>query len=114
MCHGSLGRLKGALEGPLGHSGGLVGVPGVLLGALGGVVLFQGRSGSGFREIPGDSGRHFGSILGSFLVIFLDIFRLRFLIDFLMDFVSIFIEIWMLFWMIFLIFFCIVCEIAKM
>ena len=79
---GSLGCLKGSLEGPLGHSGGLVGVPGVLLEALGGVVLFLGRSGSGFREIPGDSGSHFGSILYHFLVIFHLIFRLRFLIDF--------------------------------
>ena len=60
---GSLGCSKGSLEGPLGHSGGLVGVPGVLLVALGGVVLFLGRSGSGFREFPGDSGRHVGFIL---------------------------------------------------
>ena len=69
---GSLGCLKGALEGPLGYSGGLVGVPGVLLVALGGVVLFQGRSGSGFREFPGDSGSHFGSMFfDDFFVFFL-------------------------------------------
>ena len=59
---GSLGCLKVSLEGPLGHSGGLVGVLGVLLVALGGVVSFMGRSGSGFREFPGDSRSHFGSI----------------------------------------------------
>ena len=63
---GSLGCLKGSLEGPLGHSGGLVGVLGVLLVALGGVVLFLGRSGSGFREFPADSGSYFGSMLTSF------------------------------------------------
>ena len=79
---GSLGCSKGSLEGVLGPSGGLVGVPGVLLVALGGVFSFLGRSGNGFREIPGDSGSHFGSILDHFFVIFRLIFRLRFLIDF--------------------------------
>ena len=79
---GSLGCLKGSLEGPLGHSGGLVGVPGVLLVVLGGVVSFLGRSGNGFREIPGASGSHLGSILGSFFDDFSCFFGLRFLIDF--------------------------------
>ena len=60
---GSLGCFKGSLDGPLGHSGGMVGVPGVLLVALREVFSFLGRSGNGFREIPGDSGSHFGSIL---------------------------------------------------
>ena len=69
-----MGCLKGSLEGPLGHSGGLVGVPGVLLEALGGVVLFQGRSGSGFREFPGDSGSHFGSSLVSVFDVFFFVF----------------------------------------
>ena len=59
---GSLRCLKGALEGPLGHSGGLVGVPGVLLVALGGVFSFLARSGDDFFEIPGDSGSHVGFI----------------------------------------------------
>ena len=61
---GSLGCLKGSLEGALGHSGGLVGVPGMLLVALGGVFSFLGRSGNGFREILGDFRSHVGSILG--------------------------------------------------
>ena len=65
----------------MGHSGGLVGVPGVLLVALGGVFSFLGRSGNGFREIPGDSGSHFGSILDHFLVLFRFIFGFVFLID---------------------------------
>ena len=64
---GSLGCLKGSLEGPLGHSGGLVWVLRVLLVALGGVFSFLGRSGNGFQEFPGDSGNHLGSILAPFL-----------------------------------------------
>ena len=64
------------------HSGGLLGVPGELLAALGGLIAFLGRSGSGFREIPGNSGSHFGFILDHFLMNFRFIFRLRFLIDF--------------------------------
>ena len=79
---GSLGCLKGSLRAPLGHSGGPVGIPGVLLVALEGVFSFLGRPGDGFRENPGNSGSHFGFILDHFLVIFRLIFRLRFLIDF--------------------------------
>ena len=79
---GSLGCLKGSLGAPLGHSGGPVGVPGVLLVALEGVFSFLGRPGDGFRENPGNSGSHFGSILHDCLLIFRVIFRLRFLIDF--------------------------------
>ncbi len=78
----SLGCLKGSPEAPLGDLGGLFGVPRALLVALGGVFAFLGRSGSGFRENPGDSGSHFGFILDHFLVIFRVIFRLRFFIDF--------------------------------
>ena len=78
----SLGCLKGSPEAPLKDTGGLLGVPRALLVALGGVFSFLGRSGSGFRENPGDSGSHFGFILDHFLVIFRLIFRLRFLIDF--------------------------------
>ena len=59
-----------------------MGIPGVLLVALEGVSSFLGRPGGGFRENPGNSGSHVGSILHDFLVIFDDIFRLRFLIDF--------------------------------
>ena len=62
---GSLGCLKGSLEGPLGHSGGLVGVPGVLLVALGGVFSFLGRSGNGFREFPEYFGSYFDPIFAS-------------------------------------------------
>ena len=58
---GSLGCLKGSLEGPLGHSGGLMGIPGLLLVALGRLLSILGRSWGSFREIPGDSGSHFGS-----------------------------------------------------
>ena len=83
---GFLGCLKGSLEGPLGHSGGLVGVPGVLLVALEGVFSFLGRPGDGFRENPGNSGSRFGLILNDFLMIFRDIFRHPFLIDFSTDF----------------------------
>ena len=101
----SPGCLKGSLEGPLGHSGGLVGVLGVLLVALGGVVSFLGRSGNGFREIPGDSGSHLGSILASFFDDFSCFFCFRFLIDFRVDFASIFVECLMIFCSIFLIFF---------
>ena len=79
---GSLGCLKGSLEGPLGHSGGLVGVPGVLLVALGGVVLFLGRSGSGLLEFPGDSRSHFGSFLASLFDDFSYFFGLRYFIYF--------------------------------
>ena len=79
---GSLGCFKSSLGAPLGHSGGPVGVPGVLLVALEGVFSFLGRPGDGFRENPGNSGSHFGSILDDFLRIFCDIFRLPFLIDF--------------------------------
>ena len=70
----------------MGHSGGVLGVPGVLLAALGGLIAFLGRSGSGFRENPGDSGSHFGFILDHFLVFFRLILRLRFLIDFFIEF----------------------------
>ena len=59
---GSLGCLKGSLEAPLGHSGGLMGIPGLLLVALGGLLSILGRSWGSFREIPGDSGSHVGSI----------------------------------------------------
>ena len=83
---GSLGCLKGSLGAPLGHSGGPVGIPGVLLVALEGVFSFLGRPGDGFRENPGNSGSHFGSILDDFLMIFGDIFRHPFLIDFSTDF----------------------------
>ena len=62
---GSLGCLKGSLEGPLGHSGDLVGIPGLLLVALGGLLSILGRSWGTFQAIPGDSGSHFGSILAS-------------------------------------------------
>ena len=75
----------------MGHSGAPVGVPGVLLEALGGVVLFQDRSGSGFREFPGDSGSHFGSSLASFFDDFPCCFGLCFLIVFRVDFASIFV-----------------------
>ena len=96
------------------HPGGLVGVPGVLLVALGGVFSFLGRSGNGFREIPGDSGSHWGSILASFFDDFSCFFCFRFLIDFRVDFASNFIEFWMSFWSMFFDIFCSVCEIAKM
>ena len=79
---GSLGCLKGSLGAPLGHSGGPVWIPGVLLVALEGVFSFLGRPGDGFRENPGNSGSHFGSIFDDFLMNFRDICRLRFLIDF--------------------------------
>ena len=69
----------------MGHSGGVLGFPGVLLAALGGLIAFLGRSGSGFREIPGNSGSHFGFILDHFLLIFRLISRLLFLIDFLIE-----------------------------
>ena len=72
----------------MGHSGGPVGIPGVLLVALEGVFSFLGRPGDGFRENPGNSGSHFGSILDDFLLIFRDIFRHRFLFDFLIFFVG--------------------------
>ena len=78
---GSLGCLKGSLGAPLGHSGGPVGIPGVLLVALEGVFSFLGRPGDGFRENPGNTGSHFGSILDDLLMMFRDIFRLRFLHD---------------------------------
>ena len=68
---GSLGCLKGSLGAPLGHSGGPVGVPGVLLVALEGVFSFLGRPGDVFREIPGNSGSHFGSIFDAFFYDFL-------------------------------------------
>ena len=80
-----MGIPEDSLEGPLGHSGGLVGIPGVLLVALGRFVLFLGRSGSGFWEFPGDSGSQFGSILASFFIDFPCFFGLRFLIDFRVD-----------------------------
>ena len=83
---GSLGCFKSSLGAPLGHSGGPVGVPGVLLVALEGVFSFLGRPGDGFRENPGNSGSHFGSILDDFLVFFRGIFRHRFLFDFLIFF----------------------------
>ena len=73
----------------MGHSGGVLQVPGVLLVALGGLIAFLGRSGSGFRENPGDSGNYFGFILDHFLVIFRLISRLRFLLDFFIDFLLI-------------------------
>ena len=79
---GSLGCLKGSLEGPLGHSGGLVGIPGLLLVALGGLLSILSRSWGSFQEIPGDSGRHFGSILAYVFNVFSYLFWLRFLIDF--------------------------------
>ena len=91
-----------------------MGVPGVLLVALGGVVLFLGRSGSGFREFPGDSGSHFGSILASFFDDFPCFFGLCFLIDFRVDFASIFVEFWMILLSIFFDIFYRVCEIATM
>ena len=62
---GSLGCLKGTLEGPLGHSGGLMRIPGLLLVALGGLLSILGRSWGTFQAIPGDSGSHFCSILAS-------------------------------------------------
>ena len=95
---GSLGCLKGSLGAPLGHSGGPVGVPGVLLVALEGVFSFLGRPGDVFREIPGNSGSHFGWIFDVFLMIFRDIFRVRFLSDFLIDFAWIFKEFSKVFW----------------
>ena len=59
----SQGCQKGALEAAVGHSGGLLGVFGALLPALGGLIAFLGRFGSGFREIP-------GAILASFWITF--------------------------------------------
>ena len=82
----------------MGHSGGPVGIPGVLLVALEGVFSFLGRPGDGFRENPENSGSRFGSILDDFLVIFGDMFRLRFLTDFLIDFAWIFKEFSKVFW----------------
>ena len=64
------------------HSGGLVGVPGVLLVALEGVFSFLGRPGDGFYENPANSGSHCGSILDDFLMNFGDIFRFRFFMIF--------------------------------
>ena len=78
----------GSLEGPWAASRALwelrwdiLGVSGDPWGAPGGawgVFSFLGRAGGGFRENPGNSGSHFGSILDDFLVMFRDIFRLRF------------------------------------
>ena len=64
------------------HSGGLVGIPGLLLVTLGGLLSILGRSWGSFREIPGDYGSHFGSILASFFDDFSYFFGIRFLIDF--------------------------------
>ena len=102
---GSLGCLKGSLEGPLGHYGGLVGIPALLLVALGGLLSILGRSWGSFQEIPGDSGSHVGSILASFFDDFLCFFGLCFLIDFRVDLASIFVELWMICLRICLIFF---------
>ena len=90
---GSLGCFKSSLGAPLGHSVGPVGVPGVLLVALEGVFSFLDRPRDGFRENPGNSGSHFGSILDDFLMNFHDIVRLRFLTDFWIHFAWIFKEI---------------------
>ena len=90
---GSLGCLKGSLEGPLGHSGGLVGIPGLLLVALGGLLSILGRSWISFRGIPGDSGSHFGSILASLFDDFSYFFRLRFLLIFELKLHHIFINV---------------------
>ena len=95
---GSLGCFKSSLGAPLGHSGRPVGVPEVLLVALEGVFSFLGRPRDGFRENPGNSGSHFGSILDDFLMIFRDIFRVRFLSDFLIDFAWILKEFSKVFW----------------
>ena len=70
----------------------------MLLVALEGVFSFLGRSRDGFRENPGNSGSHFGSILDDFLMIFRNIFRLRFLSDFLIDLAWIFKEFSKAFW----------------
>ena len=63
---GVFGALLGSLGSPrkpLSSQGGSLGGPGRPCGLL-------GRYGSGLREIPGNSGTHFGVILGSFVVIF--------------------------------------------
>ena len=70
----------------MGHSGGLLGVPEVLLAALGGLIAFLGRSGSGFRENPGDSGSHFGFILDHFFCDFSYYFSASFFDGFLCRF----------------------------
>ena len=66
----------------------------MLLVALRGVFSFLGRSGNGFREIPGGSGSHLGSILASFFDFsFRDLLCFFFvLIDFRLDFASMFVE----------------------
>ena len=102
---GSLSCLNGIPGGSLGAlwrpGGGPWGAPGGAWGSC----LFLGRSGSGFREFPGDSGSHFGSILASFFYDFPCFFGLCFLIDFRVDFASIFVEFWMMCLNILLIFF---------
>ena len=101
LC-GSCVSLLALRKGTLGSNRGPGGGPWVVLGATCRVVPFLGRSRSGFRDFPGNSGWPFGTILVPFWVHFSIQNGDENLIDFFVDFVSILgpflVHFFMLFW----------------